>query len=130
MGEVVDAGSRVSPEDRLRLHAATVEANKFFHRELSRTRAGWPVNLLREGGLGNALSPAATWRLGYAPDSRSRLTDYLRELGFDRRTLLQAGHSKRTSSGALVDRYQRLLDVRLPKLTYGVDRIRCSGQEW
>jgi hypothetical protein len=111
MGEVVDPGFVVSQEERQRLHAANDEASKFFRRELLQATGGWPVDFLRDRGLEKVLTPGAIWKIGYAPDSWSRLTDHLQRRGFGFATLVRAGLTSWTDDGAPIDRYRDQLMI-------------------
>jgi hypothetical protein len=106
MGEVIDPGFVPTKEERQQAGEAIREAAKYFRRELLRATAGWPLRFLRDRGLGNATVPAASWRVGYAPESYSRLTDYLQKSGFGFATLVRAGLMTWTDEGAPVDRYR------------------------
>ncbi|WP_020391718.1 hypothetical protein [Kribbella catacumbae] len=88
------------------MHEAIEEAGKFFRRELLRASVGWPVQFLKERGLENTLRPGASWKIGYAPDSWSRLTDHLQKRGFDFATLVRAGLMTWTDEGAAIDRHR------------------------
>ncbi|MFI7067095.1 hypothetical protein ACIBL3_39280 [Kribbella sp. NPDC050124] len=89
--------------ERQRLMVAHLAAARFFRRELLRANVGWPLEQLRDRGAGGALSTESTWKIGYAPDSYTRLTDHLREKGFDFRTLIRAGLTEWTEEGNAVD---------------------------
>ncbi|MBP2356199.1 DNA primase [Kribbella aluminosa] len=78
-------------------------AARFYRRELLRANVGWPVEQVRERGVGEVLQIDSSWRIGYAPDSFTLLTDHLREKGFDFRTLIRAGLSEWTNEGTAVD---------------------------
>jgi hypothetical protein len=106
MGEVIDPGFVVSREERQRLHQATEQASRFFRRELLRATGGWPLQFLKDRGLEEVLALGATWKIGYAPDSWSRLTDHLQKQGFGFATLVRAGLMSWTDDGAPVDRHR------------------------
>lgn len=106
MGEVIDPGFVPTKEERLRVHEAITAAGRYFRRELLRATAGWPARLLRGRGLENTLAAGATWKIGYAPDSYSRLTDHLQKQGFDLATLVRAGLTGWTDEGAPIDRHR------------------------
>ena len=128
MGEVIDPGFVVSKEERERLHAANYEACKFFRRELLQATGGWPLEYLRDRGLENVLTPGASWKIGYAPDSWSRLADHLQKQGFPLTTLVLAGLTSCTDDGAPIDRYRDQLmivsrDLRLAPVGFvGIGR--------
>lgn len=106
MGEVVDPGFDVPQEERQRMHAAIEEAGRFFRAELLRATTAWPVSFLKERGMERVLAPGASWKVGYAPDSYSRLTDYLQKRGFAFPTLVRAGLMGWTDDGAPIDRHR------------------------
>jgi DNA primase len=92
--------------ERQRLMIAHLSATKFFRRELLRANTGWPLEHLKTGGAEAVLSTESTWKLGYAPDSYSRLVDHLRSRGFDFRTLIRAGLAEWTEDGQAVDQFR------------------------
>jgi hypothetical protein len=106
MGEVIDPGFVPTKEERSRVHEAIREASRYFRRELLRATGGWTSRFLKDRGLENTAAPGATWKIGYAPDSYSRLTDHLRKGGFDLPTLVWAGLMTWTDEGAAVDRHR------------------------
>lgn len=106
MGEVVDPGFDVPQEERQRMHAAIEEAGRCFRAELLRATSAWPVSFLKERGMGRVLAPGASWKVGYAPDTYSRLTDYLQKRGFALSTLVRAGLTSWTDAGAPIDRHR------------------------
>ncbi|GAA3129258.1 hypothetical protein GCM10010530_57830 [Kribbella aluminosa] len=89
--------------ERQRMMVANMAAARFYRRELLRANVGWPVEQVRERGVGEVLQIDSSWRIGYAPDSFTLLTDHLREKGFDFRTLIRAGLSEWTNEGTAVD---------------------------
>ncbi|MFK4088791.1 toprim domain-containing protein [Kribbella sp. NPDC020789] len=80
-------------------------AMEFYQRQLQRRPQGWAARHLRERGLGAALDGSA-WRIGYAPDSWTALTDHLRKSGFSDESLLAARLVTSTINGYLVDRFR------------------------
>ncbi|NEA37353.1 hypothetical protein G3I17_37790 [Streptomyces sp. SID13031] len=91
MSEILDPGFVLAQEERQWVHEAVEEAGKVFRRELLRATGGWPLEFLRDRGLKDTLSTEATWKVGYAPDSWSQLTDHLQKRGFELATLVRAG---------------------------------------
>jgi DNA primase len=89
--------------ERQRLMVAHLVASKYFRRELLRANVGWQLEHLHERGATEVLSTGSTWTMGYAPDSFTRLTDHLRERGFDHRTLIRAGLAEWSQDGTAVD---------------------------
>jgi hypothetical protein len=106
MGEVIGRGYVPTREERSRIHEAIAEASRYFRRELLRATGGWPLRFLKGRGLENTAAPGAIWKIGYAPDGHSRLTDHLRTGGFDFATLVRAGLMTWTDEGAAVDRHR------------------------
>ncbi|TCO41017.1 DNA primase-like protein [Kribbella antiqua] len=101
-----DPGFAVSVEERRRLLEANVAASQFFRRELLRATGGWPLRYLTDQGAREVLSTESIWKIGYAPDSWTRLVDHLREQGFSYGTLVRAGLVEWTDEGEAVDRYR------------------------
>ncbi|MFI5706478.1 hypothetical protein [Kribbella sp. NPDC051620] len=106
MGEVIDPGFVPTKEERLRVHEAVAAAGQYFRRELLRANADWPARFLRSRGLENTMAAGATWKVGYAPESYSGLTDHLRKRGFDLATLVRSGLTGWTDEGAAIDRHR------------------------
>lgn len=106
-----DSESVLISGERQRLMVAHLVASRFFRRELLRANVGWPIEQLEARGAGEVLSTEATWKVGYAPDSYTRLTDHLREKGFDFRTLIRAGLTEWTEVGTAVDVFRDQLMV-------------------
>jgi len=88
---------------RQRLMVAHMAAAKFFRRELLRANVGWQLEHLKERGAIDVLSTESMWKVGYAPDSFTRLTDHLRDRGFDSPTLVRAGLAELNEQGEAVD---------------------------
>ncbi|WP_020391728.1 hypothetical protein [Kribbella catacumbae] len=128
MGEVIDPGFVPTQEECQRLHEAIEEAGKFFRRELLRATSGWPSQFLSDRGLEKVLTPGATWKVGYAPDSWSRLTDHLQKRGFELATLVRAGLTTWSDEGAAIDRHRDRIvfisrDERMSPVGFvGIDR--------
>lgn len=99
---------------RKRLMVAHMAAAQFFRRELQRANVGWQVEHLKDRGITEILSTESMWKIGYAPDSFTRLTDHLQGRGFDSRTLVRAGLAEWSDHGEAVDvfRDQLMLLVR------------------
>ncbi|MEV0792659.1 hypothetical protein [Kribbella sp. NPDC050459] len=106
-----DSHSLLISGERQRMMVAHLAASKFFRRELLRANVGWPIENLKDRGVDQVLSTASNWKIGYAPDSHTRLTDHLREKGFDFRTLIRAGLSEWTDEGVAVDVFRDQLMV-------------------
>jgi hypothetical protein len=128
MGEVIDPGFVLTKEERARIREAITEASRYFRAELLRATADWPARFLKDWGLENAVAPGATWKIGYAPDSYSRLTDHLQKSGFDFATLIRAGLMTWTDEGSPIDRHRDQImfvsrNDRLEPVSFvGIDR--------
>src|SRR6266576_2009230 len=83
-----DSENALISGERQRMMVANMVAARFYRRELLRANVGWPVEQMRDRGVGDALRTDSSWRIGYAPDTFTRLTDHMREKGFDFRTLI------------------------------------------
>ncbi|MBP2354931.1 DNA primase [Kribbella aluminosa] len=84
-------------------------AARFYRRELLRANVGWPVDQVRDRGVGEVLRVDSPWRIGYAPDAFTLLTSHMREQGYDFRTLIRAGLSEWTEEGTAVDVFRNQL---------------------
>lgn len=82
------------------------EAIRFYRAELAIRPTGWAARHLRARRLAQLLEPGSRWRVGYAPDGWSHLTDHLRAEGFDERSLVAAGLSVVTRGGYVIDRFR------------------------
>ncbi|MFI5735007.1 toprim domain-containing protein [Kribbella sp. NPDC051587] len=80
-------------------------ATEFYVRQLRQRPAGWAAAHLHDRGLDSALEDPA-WRIGYAPDGWTALTDHLRKSGFNDKSLVAAGLATPTINGYLVDRFR------------------------
>ncbi|GAA1559120.1 toprim domain-containing protein [Kribbella lupini] len=95
-----------SREDDELLVAAHKSAIRYYREELSLRPVGWVARHLRARRLGQVLEPGSRWKIGYAPDAWSHLTDHLRSQGFDERTMIAAGLAVVTNSGYVIDRFR------------------------
>ncbi|TDC30986.1 hypothetical protein E1261_12065, partial [Kribbella albertanoniae] len=103
---VDEVGYALSLDERRRLLEANRAAAQFFRRELLRTRSTWPASYLDARGLPHVLTVESDWKVGYAPDTCSNLTDHLRAQGFDCGTLVKAGLVEWSDQGDAVDRHR------------------------
>ncbi|MFK4088790.1 hypothetical protein ACI2LF_32045 [Kribbella sp. NPDC020789] len=101
-----DQSFAVSEEERRRLLAVNMAAAKFFRRELLRASSGWPLEYLKARGAESVLTVNTDWKVGYAPDSWTRLTDHLRAEGISYATMVKAGLVEWAASGDAVDRHR------------------------
>ncbi len=101
-----DLGFAVSEEERRRLLAVNMAAAKFFRRELLRTSGGWPLEYLKARGAVSVLTVNTDWKVGYAPDSWTRLADHLRADGISHATMVKAGLVEWTAGGEAIDRHR------------------------
>jgi DNA primase catalytic core len=106
--ELACRGSRMGgiSEDNELLVAAHKEAIRYYREELALRPVGWAARHLRARRLGQVLEPGSRWKVGYAPDAWSHLTDHLRSRGFEERVLVAAGLSVVTSGGYVIDRFR------------------------
>jgi DNA primase len=84
-------------------HKVVIE---FYRSELAVQPAGWAARHLRARRLGHLLEPGCRWKVGYAPDAWSHLTDHLRSRGFDEPSLIAAGLAVATRGGYVIDRFR------------------------
>ncbi|TDD60008.1 hypothetical protein E1263_13000 [Kribbella antibiotica] len=113
-----------------RLLEASQAAARFYRRELFREKKGWSRDYLKRGGALAQLDEGSRWMVGYAPASRSRLVDHLRTLGFDLKTMRNAGLGVVGADGRLVDRFrdQLMLPARNDRLQIvGFTGVRRNG---
>ncbi|MGC4938479.1 toprim domain-containing protein [Kribbella sp. DT2] len=88
------------------LVAAHREAIKFYRGELALRQTGWAARHLRARRLGQALEVGTRWKVGYAPDARSHLTEHLRSVGIEERVMIAAGLAVVTDNRYLIDRFR------------------------
>ncbi|GAA0597805.1 hypothetical protein HPO96_20820 [Kribbella sandramycini] len=101
-----EPGYVVSDEERRRLLEANAAAAHFFRRELLRTGSSWPGEYLRARGAEDVLTVNADWKVGYAPDTWTSLTEHLHGKGFSNSTLVKAGLIEWNAQGDAVDRHR------------------------
>lgn len=108
---------------RVRILSANREAARFFHSRLTDSANKNALNYF----LSRNLSPEtiAHFGLGYAPDSWTELTDYLRSRGFSDQELLLANLSRQSSKNdRLYDNFRNrvmfpIIDVRGNVIAFG-----------
>jgi len=91
----------------VQIHA---DAGRFFQ---SRLAQSWVPGYLTERGLDAVLLPTSPWKVGYAPDSWTDLTNHLRSLGYSDDTLLRSGLVCQADSGHVYDRFRNRLMIPL-----------------
>ncbi|MFI5735008.1 hypothetical protein ACIA49_33155 [Kribbella sp. NPDC051587] len=101
-----DQGFAVSEKERQRLLAVNMAAARFFRRELLRANSGWPLEYLRARGAESVLTINTDWKVGYAPNSWTRLADHLCGEGISHATMVKAGLVEWAASGEAVDRHR------------------------
>ncbi|TDO58222.1 DNA primase-like protein [Kribbella sp. VKM Ac-2571] len=106
-----DSESELVSGERQRMMVAHLAARTFFRMELLKQNVGWPPEQLQDRGASAVLSTESTWKIGYAPDSYTRLTDHLLQKGFDFRTLIRAGLAEWTEEGTAVDVFRDQLMI-------------------
>ncbi len=67
---------------------------------------GWHTEYLKARGAGSVLTIDTGWKVGYAPNTWTSLTDHLRAKGFSHGTLVKAGLVEWTATGDAVDRHR------------------------
>lgn len=88
--------------DQATLEEVTLAASELFTANPSRTAA---AAYLSQRGIDASLLPRQ-WSIGYAPPGWTRLTDELRQRGFDPDALVAAGVSRQSSRGQLIDAFR------------------------
>ncbi|WP_165952319.1 hypothetical protein [Kribbella albertanoniae] len=106
-------------ERLIEVHGA---AARFYRRELLRDKHASARQHLESAGVRELLDPGSHWSVGYAPDSRARLTNHLRSRGFDLATVRDAGLCLLDADGRTVDRFRNQL--MLPARNY---RLQITG---
>ncbi|MFF1819749.1 hypothetical protein ACFVWG_20785 [Kribbella sp. NPDC058245] len=101
-----EPGYMLSLKERRRLLEANAAAARFYRRELLRTRGGWQTEYLKARGAESVLTINTDWKVGYAPDTWTSLTDHLHAEGFSHSTLIQAGLMEWTAGGEAIDRHR------------------------
>ena len=95
--------------DKARLHEVLELSTKFYQRHFTRHQVALDY-VLRERKF--TRETALTWRIGYAPNSGTALTDFLRSKGFSDAEMNQVGVSTRRSQG-LSDMFRERLMIPL-----------------
>lgn len=88
---------------RQRLVSANRDAAAFYRDQL---RGNESARTYLHERLGEPERLPSGVRLGYAPDGWTGVLDHLRTVGYDDRTLLEAGLVQQTSRGTLIDRFR------------------------
>ncbi|THV43593.1 DNA primase [Glycomyces buryatensis] len=103
----VQRGPSAQPGLKQRLLDAHAAAAEFYTSGLLKPEAQIARQFLT--GRGFDRDAAATFGCGYAPDSWDALSKHLRSKGFSAEELTNAGLSKPSRSGSLIDRFRRRL---------------------
>jgi hypothetical protein len=106
---VSDRGFGTAAEDRRQLLEANVIAAQYFRGELLWATGGWPLQYLKDEGIGHVLAPDSPWKIGYAPDTRTGLVDHLAAENFSYSTMECAGLVTRSGEAEVVDRFRSQL---------------------
>ena len=88
--------------EKKRLYDIQEYAAQFFQKQLESTTGKKVKAYLRERGLSE--ESIATWRIGYAPEGRRVLSDFLVNKGYTQNEIEKAGLSLRTEKGSF-DRF-------------------------
>lgn len=98
------------------------ETARFYHNTLKTTQGRVGLDYFLQRGL----TPATITRfgLGFAPDTRFALTDYLRAKGYNEQELVQANVGIKTQSGRVMDRFFNrvmfpIIDLRGNVIAFG-----------
>lgn len=107
---------------RDRLLALSTEAARFFHRQLWLTENAGVARYFLNRGLSR--KTMNSFGLGYAPDSFSALLDAMREKGYSKEEVLDAGLASRSERGRIYDRFRNrvmfpIIDVRGQVIAFG-----------
>src|SRR5271154_7042722 len=94
-------------EELVRVH---VDALRYFQSRLPRS---WVPGYLASRGLDAALLPTSPWKIGYAPDDWTALTDHLRSLGYCDAALLSSGLVTNGKNKRLRDHFHDRLMIPL-----------------
>lgn len=107
---------------RERLLEVSVEAARFFHRQLWLPENAAVARYFLNRGLSR--KTMNNFGLGYAPDSFSALLDAMREKGFAKEEVLEAGLASRNEKGRVYDRFRNrvmfpIINVRGQVIAFG-----------
>lgn len=89
----------------IQIHA---DAGRFFQ---SRVEGSWVPGYVAARGLDAVFLPASPWKIGYAPDSWTALTNHLRKLGYTDEVMLRSGLVAEGKNGRLRDRFRDRLMI-------------------
>ncbi len=107
---------------RERLLELSTEAARFFHRQLWLPEHASVAQYFLKRGLSR--KTMNRFGLGYAPDGFSALLDAMREKGFSKEEVLDAGLASRSERGRVYDRFRNrvmfpIIDVRGQVIAFG-----------
>ncbi|MFV0385214.1 DNA primase [Paracoccus sp. (in: a-proteobacteria)] len=99
-----DPGAREKADRRSQLLQVTEAACRWFRLQLQTAAAGEAREYLARRGLDR--ESGDRFEIGFAPDSRTALTEALRGKGFDEGLIIESGMSIRPDNGAPYDRFR------------------------
>lgn len=107
---------------RARVYEVNREAARFFYKNLYTQNGKAALDYLTNRGLKD--STIKHFGLGYAPDSRFTLVNYLREKGYKDNEMLAANLAVKSQKGATVDRFWNrvmfpIIDLRGNVIAFG-----------
>lgn len=110
-----------------RMYEMNAEAARFFFSSLTSDAGSKALEYLRKRGLSN--STIKTFGLGYAPDSWTALTDFMKQKGYQEDELLEVGLSKKRENGTLYDVFRDrvmfpIIDLRGNVIAFGGRTLR------
>ncbi len=110
-----------------RMYEMNAEAARFFFSSLTSDSGSKALEYLRKRGLLN--STIKTFGLGYAPDSWTALTDFMKQKGYQDDELLEGGLSKKRENGTLYDVFRDrvmfpIIDLRGNVIAFGGRTLR------
>ena len=90
--------------ERKQLQEILELASRFFEKQLESTQGVAAKKYLQERGVTD--NSFSTWRLGYAPDTKRGLLDFLKEKGYKEQEIIKAGLLIKTDDGSVYDRFR------------------------
>lgn len=107
---------------RERLFALSTDAARFFHQQLWLPENAGVAQYFMKRGLSR--KTMNNFGLGYAPDSFSALLDAMRDKGYTKEEVLEAGLASRSERGRMYDRFRNrvmfpIINVRGQVIAFG-----------